>query len=239
MRTRRKRVAKEKEKVYAVIGLGTFGRQICHTLIEHDASVVAVDSRSDLIERIKDTVTQAVMIDASDEESLASLPFDDIDSAVVAIGDNIESSVLVTALLKRMGVPFILSRAVSEIHMHILKQVGADEVVNLEIDEGKRIARKLASPEILDRTFLSSSISLAEILLPESLAEKRVDQLDIRKKYRINIIAIKRTGYNVDEIGNPNKTEEILFPDPTTALKRHDELIIVGKNQDIERFKEI
>ncbi|MFP4267952.1 MAG: potassium channel family protein [Spirochaetaceae bacterium] len=227
-----------KEKVYVVIGLGTFGRQLCETFIAQGASVIAVDNRSELIERIKDTVTQAVMIDATEEDSLSQIPFDDVDVAIVAIGDNIEASILVTALLKRMGITYILARAISELHMQVLRQVGADEVVNLEIDEGKRIAQRLSSPEVLDRTQISDTISLAELYLPEKLAGKRLDQLDLRKKHRINIVAVKRTIFSVDEIGNPNKTEEVLFPVPSTILEGQDILLVVGKNDAIEQFRE-
>ncbi len=227
-----------KEKVYIVIGLGSFGNQLCSTLVEQGASVIAVDNRPELIEKIKDTVTQALMIDATDETSLAQIPFDDVGAAVVAIGENVEASILVTALLKRMGVTYILARAISELHMQVLRQVGADEVVNLEIDEGRRIAIRLAAPEILDRTRISDSISLAELYLPEKFIGKRLDQLDLRKKIQINIIAVKRTNYSVDEVGNPTKEEEVLFPGPSTTLENRDVLIVVGKNEAIERFKE-
>ncbi|MFO7850183.1 MAG: TrkA family potassium uptake protein [Spirochaetia bacterium] len=227
-----------KEKVYVVIGLGTFGRQLCETFISQGASVIAVDNRSELIERIKDTVTQAVMIDATDEDLLSQLPFDDVDVAIVAIGDNIEASILVTALLKRMGITYILARAISDLHMQVLRQVGADEVVNLEIDEGKRIAQRLFTPEILDKTRISETISLAELYLPDALSGKRLDQLDLRKKHQINIVAVKRVVFSVDEMGNPQKKEEVLFPVPSTTLENRDVLLVVGKNDAIEQFKE-
>ena len=228
-----------KEQVYVVIGLGTFGRQLCETFTERGFSVIAVDNRAELIERIKDSVTQALMIDATDENSLAQIPFDNVAVAIVAIGDNIEASILVTALLKRMGITHILARAVSDLHMQVLRQVGADEVVNLEIDEGKRIAQRLSSPEVLDRTRISETISLAELYVPEKIVGRRLDQLDLRQKYRVNVIAVKRTSYSVDEVGNPRKTEEVLFPTPATALEERDVLIVVGKNEAIEEFKEL
>jgi trk system potassium uptake protein TrkA len=162
-----------------------------------------------------------------------------VDTAIVAIGDNIEASILVTALLKRMGITHILARAVSELHMQVLRQVGADEVVNLEIDEGKRIAQRLSAPEVLDRTRISETISLAEIYVPEKLVGKRLDQLDLRQKYRINVIAVKRTSYSVDEVGNPRKAEEVLFPTPATTLEDRDVLLVVGKNDALEEFKEL
>ncbi len=228
-----------KEKVYVVIGLGTFGRQLCETFAEGGASVIAVDNRSELIERIKDSVSQALTIDATDEDSLAQIPFDDVDVAIVAIGDNVEASILVTALLKRMGLNFILARAVSELHMQVLRQVGADEVVNLEIDEGKRIAQRLSAPEVLDRTRISETISLAEIYTPEKIVGKGLEELQLRRKHHVNIIAIKRTSYSVDELGNPQKSEEVLFPTPSTVVEERDVLLVVGKNEAIEKFKEL
>jgi trk system potassium uptake protein TrkA len=227
-----------KASVFAVIGLGAFGRQLCATFAEKRASVVAIDTQADLIERVKDTVTQAVRIDATDEESLNQISFENVRTAIVAIGDNIEASILTTALLKRIGVPHILSRAVSDIHAQVLRQVGADEVVNLEIDEGRSIAGRLAAPEILDNTPISESISIAELYAPAALLGRELMKLDLRRKFRINIIAVKRTELGVDEMGNPQKQETVLFPEPGTVLQERDVLLIVGKNEDIENFKE-
>jgi trk system potassium uptake protein TrkA len=227
-----------KESVFVIIGLGAFGRQLCETLVEKRASVIAVDSQPELIDRVKDSVTQAVRIDATDEDSLNQLSFDDVRTAVVAIGDNVEASILTTALLKRIGVPHILARAVSDIHAQVLKQVGADEVVNLEIDEGRNIASRLAAPEILDNTPISESISIAELPTPSSILGRELLKLDLRRRYRINIIAVKRVELGVDEVGNPQKQETVIFPEPGTVLQERDVLLLVGKNEDIERFKE-
>ena len=106
-------MAKEKQKVFAVIGLGTFGRRVAEVLADRGGEVIAIDNNPDLIDRVKDSVTQAVLLDATDETSLASAPFDDVDVAVVAIGDNVAASILATALLKRVGIPYILARSIS------------------------------------------------------------------------------------------------------------------------------
>ena len=149
-----------KEKVFAVIGLGAFGRKLCEVITERGGKVIAIDNDASLIDKIKDTATQAILLDATDVESLTNAPFDDVDVAVVAIGNNITSSILTTALLKRIGVPYILARAITERHEQVLKQVGADEIVNIEIDEGLRIGNKLISPDVLDRIPVSQSVSV-------------------------------------------------------------------------------
>ncbi|MGC9311785.1 MAG: potassium channel family protein [Sediminispirochaetaceae bacterium] len=227
------------DKVFAVFGLGAFGRQLCATFMEKGASVIAIDNQGELIERIKDEVTHAIRIDSTDEESLDQVPLEDVETAIVAIGDNVEASILTTALLKRKGIPYILSRAISELHMQVLRQIGADEVVNLEIDEGRRIAQRLVAPEIIDRTSLGESLSLAELKAPKSLLGKPLIKLDLRSRHRISIVVIRRTQLTVDEIGNPTRSEQAVFPTADTVLEEEDILLVVGKTDDIEEFTEL
>ncbi len=227
-----------KETLFAVIGLGTFGKQVCDVLMEKGGRVLAVDTRPDIIDRMKDSVTQAVLLDATDENALSTLPFDEVDIAIVAMGENREASILATAILKRMGVPYILSRSSSDLHTQVLKQVGADEVLNIEISEGSRIARRLMAPEILDRIPISETITVAELYVSKNLVGKELSKLNLRKKYNINIIAVKRSFISIDELGNPVKSEELIFPDSDTKLKEHDIILIVGKNEDIDSFKD-
>ncbi len=227
-----------KETLFAVIGLGTFGEQVCEVLMEKGGRVLAIDNRSEIIEKIKDNVTQAILLNATDEDALSTIPFEDVDIAIVAIGENKEASILVTAILKRMGVSYILARATSELHSRVLKQVGADEVVNIEISEGKRVAQKLLAPEILDRIPISETITVAELYVSRSFIGKNLSKLNLRKKFKINIIAIKRSFISIDELGNPVKSEEVIFPDSDTKLKEHDIILVVGRNEDIDIFKE-
>ncbi len=227
-----------KETLFIVIGLGTFGQQICEVIMEKGGRVLAIDNKSEIIEKIKDTVTQAIHMDATDENALSTIPFEDVDIAIVAIGENKESSILVTAILKRMGISYILARATSDLHTQVLKQVGADEVVNIEISEGRRVAQKLLAPEILDRIPISETITVAELYVSKSFIGKNLSKLNLRKKFRINIIAVKRSYISIDELGNPVKSEEVIFPDSDTKLKEHDIILVVGRNEDIDIFKE-
>ena len=127
-----------KEKVFAVFGLGAFGNEVCRVLSEKGGKVIAFDNRPQPVERIKDQVSQVMVLDSTDEEALRSAPLENVDIAIVAIGDDVEASILTTALLKNMGIPYIIARAVTDIHMRVLRQIGANEVISLEMNfEGK------------------------------------------------------------------------------------------------------
>ncbi len=232
-------MAKEKDKIFAVIGLGTFGAKVCEVITQRGGKVIAIDREPDLIEKVKDSVTQSILLDTTDETAMNQIPFADISVAIVAIGENIEASILTTAILKRLGIPYIVARAVTEIHHQVLRQVGADEVVNIEIEEGQRIAQRLISPEVLDRIPVTENISVAEVYIPKDFLGKTLEKLNIRNKMHVNIVAIIRTTLSVDEEGNPVKTDNAVFPDSGEILQESDILLIVGKNSDLDAFGDL
>jgi len=228
-----------KEKIFAVFGLGTFGLEVCRVISEKGGTVIAIDNQVDLIEKVKNMVTQAILIDSTDERSLKNAPIEDIDVAVVGIGQNVESSILTTAVLKNLGVPYIIARAISDIHGQVLKQVGATEVVNIEIEEGKRIANKLVSPDIIDKFYIGQNQLLAEVITSKKFIGKSIMELDLRRKTNVNIISIKRINTTVDELGNPVVESTVEFPSPSTVIKKDDILVVVGTEKDIDRLKDL
>jgi trk system potassium uptake protein TrkA len=227
-----------KEKTFAVFGLGTFGLELCKVLSEKGGSVVAVDVKQKLIERVKESVTQAILIDSTDEDSIKSVPLENIDVAVVAIGDDMESSILTTAILKNMGIPNIITRAISDIHAQVLKQVGATEVLFIEIEEGRRLANKLISPDVLDRIPISKNQTLAEMITPDSFSGKSLQKLDLFNKFNINVISIKREQIKINDMGNPQKEETIIQPGSSVVLNKDDILVVIGSDEDINALKE-
>ena len=228
-----------KEKIFGVFGLGTFGLEVCQVVSEKGGKVIAVDNQPELIEKVKNMVTQAILIDSTDEQSLKNAPIEDIDVAVVGIGENIEASILTTAVLKNLGVPYIIARAVSDIHAQVLKQVGATEVINIEIEEGKRIAGKLVSPDIIDKIYIGQNQVLAEVVCSKSFVGKSILELDLRKKTNVNIISVKHINTKIDEMGNPIIEELVEFPTPATRMKKDDILVVVGREKDIEKLREL
>ena len=230
-------MATANKRTIAVIGLGTFGIKLCEELTLKGGQVIAIDNQDKYIERIKETVSQSIRMDSTDEEAMSQVPFGDVDTAVVAIGDNVEASILTTAILRKIGVPRILARSITDIHQRVLRQVGADEIINIEIDEGIRLAQKLISPEVLDSIPISDNISLAESFVPEGLRGKVLTDLDLRNRLGVTIVAIRKVILEVDEEGNTHRSEKLVFPGPNDTLEANDVLVLVGENQSIESFK--
>jgi trk system potassium uptake protein TrkA len=227
-----------KEKVFAVFGLGSFGLEVCRVLAEMGGKVLAFDNQAQNIERIKDSVSQAMLLDSSDEEALKSAPLEDVDVAVVAMGENIEASILTAALLKNIGVPYLIARAVSDVHQRVLRQIGVHEVLNLEIEEGRRLASRLASPEILEEIAVAGDFIIAEMHLPADLAGKKLASLELPRRYQVSVAAVKRTSTRIDDLGNPEKKVSVLFPGGDLELEAEDVLLVLGRQADIERLKE-
>lgn len=226
------------EKLYAVFGLGTFGYEVCRVLSSKGARVMGIDNSMKIIERIKDEITQAVKVDSTNEDELNTLPIDDIDIAVVAIGESVEASIITTAMLKKLKIPYIVSRAVTDIHSAILKSIGADKIINVEIEQGRRIADMIYNPDMLQKVNVSGDIILADIAPGKGIKGKRIGDLNIRKHYNINIVSIKKRTTDIDEIGNPVQTETIVIPKADSIIDENDVLVIIGRETDIDSFRE-
>jgi trk system potassium uptake protein TrkA len=230
-------MAKE-EKVFAVFGLGAFGMEVCRGLIEKGGKVIAFDHRPQPIEKIKDLVTQVMVLDSTDEDALRSAPLENVDVAIIAIGDDVEASILTTAILKNIGVPYIIARAVSDVHMRVLRQIGANEVINLEIEEGQRVASRLLTAEVLETIPVTEDYSIVELYVPERMVGKSLERLNLRADYMVNVIAIERFKTTVDDEGTPLKEERVIMPTKDDVLLSDDILIVVGRNTDLDAFRE-
>ena len=173
---------------YAVIGLGRFGYSIAQELMAAGCEVLAIDLDEELIQRISDSVTDAVVADARDEQVLHSLGIRNYDCGVVAIGDDVAASILITLLLKEAGVAKVVCKASDEIHKKALLKVGADRVVIPEKEMAGRIARGLATPNVMDYIELANQFAIVERRAPESWIGKSLKELNVRNKYGLSII---------------------------------------------------
>lgn len=228
-----------KTRTFAVVGLGSFGSTICGVLAEKGASVVAMDRDPASVERIKSQVSAAVLLDTTDENSLLKAPLEDVDVAIVAIGDDIEASILTTALLRQQGVPYIVARAVSPIHETVLRRVGANEVINAEIDMGARTARRLVAPDVLDSIPLSADVSLTETLAPEYFRGKTLADLNLEEKLRLRVVGLLRSRVDLDDSGNSIRKDVLVFPGPKDTFEEGDRLFVLGRNSDLDEFQKI
>ncbi|WP_443686803.1 potassium channel family protein, partial [Phascolarctobacterium faecium] len=179
-------IKKQREKQYAVFGLGRFGTSVALTLNELGYQVMGVDTDEDNVQRLAHELTHVVTADSSDERTLRSLGAQNFDVAVVAIGD-LEANLL----LKEIGVPVVVVKAINQVHGKMLKKIGADKIVYSERDMGQRVAHNLISNSIVDYIELSDTISLMSITVPPSLAGKNLIESNLRSRYNVNIVAIK------------------------------------------------
>ena len=213
------------KKEFAVIGLGRFGGSICRTLAEQGMEVMAIDINEDRVNDYSMIASHAVVGDSTDEKVLKELGIRNFDHVVVAIGDNIQASILTTIILKEHGVQNITVKAQNDYHEKVLVKIGADHVVHPERDMGKRIANNMISNSVLDYLELSDEHSIVEIVASEKIDGHSILNLDIRAKYGINIVAIKR------------KNEIIVSPQANEIINEKDILIGIGADVDINRFE--
>lgn len=218
-------MAKKGQKEFVVLGLGAFGRSVAEALADEGCQVMAVDSDAAKVKEIMDKVTYAVTCDLANVEALQSLGVSNFDGAIVAIGGDIEASVLVTILAKECGIKYVIAKAQNDLHAKILHKVGADLVVFPEKETGIRIANNLLGNNLLDAIELSSTFSMAEITAPDDWVGKSLIDLNLRAKRKLNVIGLRRNGsLNIN-------------PDAAEPLKAEDILIIIGKNEELNKLR--
>jgi trk system potassium uptake protein TrkA len=224
-------------KKFAVIGLGRFGQKLAITLTMNQAEVIAIDQNREIIEQIRDEVAHAVRLDSTDEDALRSQGIDKVDVAIVGIGQGsgrgFESSILTVVNLKSLGVPQIYARAENLIQGQVLSKVGATEVIYPEIESAQRWAYKLLTPQITDKIDLAPGYSIASVLAPASYHEKTVLDLQLRQKYGVNLVSIKRGEKTAD---SRQKGEIINVPLPDTVIYEGDILMIAGSDADLAKL---
>lgn len=222
---------------YVVIGLGTFGSKIIHTLTEHGAEVVAIDQDKEKVEAVKDSVTIAMCLDSTDEMAMKAAQVEDVDAAVIALGEAQEEAILTTVILKKMGIHPIIARAANGLYAHVLKRVGADDVIIVEEQAGEEVAKRLLAPEIREKIVLTTGHSLVELEAKREFIGKTLMELQIRKKYGLNVIGIQKKVTKIDEEGKVVHTVEVNdLPGPNDRLEEGDVLMVVGSDADIEKL---
>lgn len=216
-------------KSFLVIGLGRFGAAVAQELSALGQEVLALDIDEENVQHIADQVTQAIQGDAQDEAVLRSVGARNFDCCVVAVGADMEASILITVMLKEMGAKYIVAKAMTPIHARVLERVGADRVVLPEIDMGQRLAQRLARTNVVDYIGVSDEFSIVEIHPPKSWVGNSLGKLGVRAKHQINVLAIRHgEGGQVDV--NP-KPDKVIGPD--------DLLIVIGTNEQVNSVVEL
>ena len=218
---------------YAVIGLGEFGSSAAVGLFRKGAEVIAVDTDMDRVNSVKDEVSLAIRLNATHEDALKSHGLGEVDVLIAAIGNNFEAQVLVVIHAKQHGIKKIIARATTADHIRVLQAVGADEVFNPEETAAHWMVQRLLIPNISNYFELAEGFSVVEINAPASILGKTIEELNLRRRFRINLVAIKKqirdsTGHAIEQF-NP-------VPPPTEIVREGDVLALVGSDLDLANF---
>ena len=223
---------------FAVIGLGRFGRKLAIALAMSGAEVIAIDKNREVIEMLADQVSHAVRLDSTDEEALKAQGVDKVDVAIIGIGQGtgrgFESAILTVVNLRQMGVNRIYARAEDLIAGEVFSKVGATEVIYPEIESAQRWAYKLIAPQIGEKIDFAEGYSLARIKAPASFDGRTVMDLQLRQKYNVNLVLIKRGEHSKQK--KEEKGRIINVPMPSTLIYQDDILMVAGADHDLAKL---
>lgn len=220
-------MAASKRKQYIIFGVGRFGSALARKLCELGHEVLAVDSSEERVAAVSPYVTNAIQMAANDEEAMRSLGIRNFDAVVVAIGDDFHHSILTTIACKELGARYIISKASDPMHAKVLVKLGVDRVVFPERDMGERLAHSLINPHVLDLISLKSDFQIAYINCPEEWVGKSLGELDVRKRYKVSILAIYR------------QQEIIMDLEAGTRFTSHDNLLVLGHRDSVAQVEDL
>jgi trk system potassium uptake protein TrkA len=223
---------------FAVIGLGRFGATLAAELSRRGAEVIAIDLNAEVVEAMRDKVSLAVRLDATDVDALRSQGVNHVDVAVVGIGANFEVTALCTSILKgQFAIPEVYSRGSSRTRSEILRRIGADRVINPEEEAALHWTEKLVNPHIQSHIELAAGFSLIQIDAPAAFHGKTLMELDLRKRHGINVVSIRRHVTTVGKDGEEATEDCVLqMPAADTVIEPGDVLSVFGADEDIERL---
>lgn len=219
-------------KRVGIVGAGKFGAGLAQALVERGVEVLVLDRSRDVVDRLAGVVAKAMEGDAAEEGALDAAGFRDCDIAVVAVGSDMESSVLTTCILKEMKVPCVIAKAVSDVHGKVLQKVGADRVVYPDRDVAERLARSLVSPSVLDYIEVAEGISVLEIAAPMMFVGKTLGELQIRKTFGVTVLVLRRAKQD------DGKQDALVSPAADDTVELGDTLVIFGPDEKLRRMEQ-
>lgn len=214
---------------YAVIGLGLFGSSIVNTLLENDQEVLVIDKKEENVDRFRDVATEAIVADTQNELALQQLGIGNFDNVFVAIGTDLEASIMTTLICKDLGVKHLVCKAENARHAQVLEKLGADEIIQPERDMGQRVALHVMEPKILNDMKLKGELVVVEFELTNpKLFNQTLKELDLTNRYRVSVIALS----HMDDQG-------AAIPNQSTVIKAGDVVTILGTRKDVKKFEDL
>ena len=221
---------------FIIIGLGNFGFALAEKLSQQGHEVIGVDKTIDKIEEIKDKITHAICLDCSHQAAVNSLPLKNTDVVIVAIGEDVAGNLLTTALIKKTGVPRLISRSISNIHETILGSMEITEIVRPEVETAERWAKKLTSSGLVDSFELTDKYSVVEVVIHEKFAGKTIEEIGFNKDYNVIVLTVMKSVKDESKIGIVKKSPKFQIEGiakAETILNEGDIMVLYGTNKDI------
>lgn len=212
---------------YLIIGMGQLGQVLLDTLLDAHAEVLVVDAKEEKIRQIQDKVRNALVLDATNAEVLRKFDLETFDAAIVTMGEQFQNILLISVLLKELGVKKVIARASSKLEERLLKKIGVDIVIFPEVEMGKKLANILLRKSVEEIIPLADDNSIINVKVPALFIGKPISRLRLRRNYNINVIAVKNFEH---------ERENMLIPNASYVFKKDDILIIIGENDNIDRF---
>lgn len=210
-------------KSFAVIGMGRFGQSVVEELIKKEADVLVIDKDPERISKMSQIATHAVTLDTTDVQALKEVGINSIDCVIVAIGKDLQSSILTTLILKDLGVDMVIVKVQNADHAKVVGKLGADEIIQPEQQSGKRLASKIVSDNVLDYIDLNDSHSFIVVNATNKIIDSTIINLDVRNRFKINVVAVRRD-------------EDVIIPNADTMIEQGDQLLLIGNNNDLDKF---
>ncbi len=222
---------------YLIVGLGVFGKELARNLIEMGKEVIAVDRRIELIEEIQDEVTLALKLDSTDERALHSIGADEIDVAIVCIGEHFESNLLTAVNLKQLGAKKVIARASDSVQERILKAVNVDMVISPEVEAADKLSYQLVYKGLVDVSYIGGDTVMAKVVTPKEFEDKSLLDIQLRSKYNLNLVSVHTP--RQDEKGKRMPPLINNSPGADTVLKKGDILVVVGSNKSLKKLADL
>lgn len=220
-----------------IIGLGNFGSSLALKLTNLGNEVIAVDKEMTKINRIKDKVTHAICLDSTDLNAVNSLPINMTDVAIVCIGKDTGANIMTTATLKNLNVKRLISRSINSLHENVLQAIGINEIIRPEEETASRWSNKINYKNVIESFELSKNFSIVEVVVPEFLVGKTIEELSFRNNFNLLILTIIKNRTERSLIGKYKTTSEAQgIPSPQTMLEKDDVIVTYGANSDIKKF---
>lgn len=220
---------------YIIVGLGNFGGYLAARLTDLGHEVIGVDAREEKVEMVKDSITHAITMDATDVHAVKTLPLKDCHVVVIAIGENFGASIMVTAIFKQLKVKRLISRSINKVHETVIKAIGVDEIIHPEEDSAERMAKRLQMKGVLDSLDVSDDYNIIEVKVPSRYVGLTIAETKIRKDYNINILTLIKMEEKLNIFGIKSKNKKVVgVVTPETKIEEGDILLMFGHINDLQ-----